>query len=109
MTTLVLNVNQSVAVGTTVQLGTANVSTFTKIRVIARESIGSPSPVNITLTMTEGEDVIGVLKTLRLRPDNITITRVHEVPGTNLKVMASATNPTGVSGSDNVFVTIYGV
>ncbi len=90
--------------GQSKELGSVNVSQYSKIRVVADERVGSPSGVNIRLTITEGNELVAQLDTLYLAPHS-QITRVYDVPGTKLTIFADAA---GGTGSDGVDVLIYG-
>jgi hypothetical protein len=94
----------SIPVGQSKTLGTVDVHTFERIRVVADERVGSANVV-IRLTMTEGDELVAQLDTLILAPHSQT-TSVYEVPGTKLTVFADAVG-TG-SGSATVDVLIYG-
>jgi len=94
----------SIPAGQSKQLGVVDVSSFSKIRVVCDERVGSPTGVGIRLTMTEGSELVAQLDNLRLSPHS-QITREYEVPGTKLTVFADAM---GGSGSDGVDVLIYG-
>ena len=94
----------SIPAGQSKQLGTVDVSAFSKIRVVADERVGSGSGVVIRLTITEGSELVAQLDTLSLAPHS-QITRVYDVPGTKLTIYADAL---AGSGSDAVDVLIYG-
>jgi hypothetical protein len=95
----------SIPVGGSKTLGTVDVHSFERIRVVADERVGSVSNVVIRLTITEGSELVAQLDTLTLAPHS-QLTRVYEVPGTKLTVSADAVG-TG-SGSASVDVLIYG-
>jgi hypothetical protein len=85
------------------QLGVVDVSTFSKIRVVADERAGSPTGIGIRLTITEGNEFVAELDILQLTPGS-QVTNVY-VPGTKLTIFAAAA---GGTGSDGVDVLIYG-
>lgn len=89
--------------GHSVELGTVDVSKYSKIRVVADERIGSGSGVTLRLTMTEGNELVAQLDTPHLNPHS-QFTREYEVPGTKLSIFADAL---AGSGSDGVDVLIY--
>ena len=90
--------------GQSKNLGTVDVSQFSKIRVVADERIGSPTNVNIRLTITEGNELVAQLDTLSLQPHS-QITKVYDVPGTKLTIFADASSG---KGSDGIDVLVYG-
>ena len=94
----------SVPAGQSVQLGTVDVSPFSQIRVVAGEYVGSPTNVNIRLTITEVDALVAQLDVLQLTPHS-EITRVYDVPGTTLTIFADAA---GGTGTNQVLVYIYG-
>lgn len=94
----------SITAGQSKQLGTVDVSPFSQIRVVADERVGSPTGVNIRLTITEGNELVAQLDILNLVPHG-QITRVYAVPGMKLTIYADAI---GGTGSDAVDVLIYG-
>jgi hypothetical protein len=95
----------SIPVGQSKQLGTVDVHSFERIRVVADERVGSASNVVIRLTITEGNELVAQLDTLTLAPHS-QITKVYEVPATKLTVFADAGG--GGSGEASVDVLIYG-
>ena len=94
----------SIPAGQSKQLGTVDVSPFSKIRVVADERVGSGTGVNIRLTLMEGNELVAQLDTLSLSPHS-QVTRVYDVPGTKLTLFADAT---GGSGTDALDLLIYG-
>jgi len=86
------------------QLGSVDLTAYSKIRVLADERVGSPSGVKIRLTITEGNELVGQLDVLQLAPQS-TITRAYDVPGSKLSIFADAA---AGAGSDGVDVLIYG-
>lgn len=86
------------------QLGVVDVHAYSKIRVVADERVGSPTGVNIRLTLTEGNELVAQLDVLTLAPHS-QVNRVYDVPGTKLTVFADAV---GGTGTDAVDVLIYG-
>jgi type III secretion protein HrpB1 len=93
----------SIPAGTSKQLGTVDLSKFSKIRVVADERVASVTGINIRLTITEGNELVAQLDILHLAP-HTQVTRVYDVPGTKLTIFADAI---GGSGSDAVDVLIY--
>jgi type III secretion protein HrpB1 len=94
----------SVPAGQSKQLGTVDVSPFSKIRVVADERVGSATGISIRLTITEGNELVAQLDVLHLTPHS-QVTRVYDVPGTKLMIFADAV---GGSGSDGIDVLLYG-
>jgi len=95
----------SIPAGQSKELGTVDVHNFSKIRVIADERIGSPTGLNIRLTITEGNELVAQLDVLSLAPHS-QLTRVYDVPGRMLTVFADAVG--GGAGNDGLDVLIYG-
>lgn len=95
----------SIPVGDTKTLGTVDVHSFNRIRVVADERAGSAGPVVIRLTITEGNELVAQLDTFTLQPHAQT-TRVYETPCTKLTVFADAAS--GGTGQSSVDVLIYG-
>src|SRR4051794_21882489 len=94
----------SIPVGQSKTLGAVDVHAFNRIRVVADERTGSAGPVVIRLTITEGNELVSQLDTT-LQPHS-QVTRVYEVPGTKLSVIADATG--SGTGHSSVDVLIYG-
>ncbi len=94
----------SIPAGQSKQLGAVDVSPFSKIRIVCDERVGSPTGVDIRLTITEGSELVAQLDTLQLKPHS-QVTREYEVPGTKLTLFADAV---GGSGSDGIDVLVYG-
>jgi len=91
--------------GETVLLGTVDTSPYSMIRVVARERIGSTTGVNIrVLIIDSGGETIALLDSLHLAPHS-QVTRVYEVPGTMLSILADAV---GGKGSDSFDVLVFG-
>lgn len=86
------------------ELGTMS-ATSQKIRVVADERIGSPTGLNIRLTITEGNGLVAQLDVLSLAPHS-QLTRVYDVPGRMLTVFADAVG--GGASNDGLDVLIYG-
>jgi type III secretion protein HrpB1 len=95
----------SIPVGQSKNLGKVDVKKFERIRVVADERVGSAGPVVIRLTITEGNEWVAQLDTLTLQPHQ-QLTRVYEVPCTELTVIADAIG--GGTGNSSVDVLIYG-
>jgi hypothetical protein len=93
-----------VPAGQSKSLGTVDLSSYAKIRILADERVGSPSGVKIRLTITEGNELVGQLDTLQLAPHSET-TKVYDVPGTKLSIFADAA---AGAGSDGLDVLVYG-
>ncbi len=83
-------------------LGTVDVSTFERIRVVADERVGGTCNVWIRLTITEW---VAFLDHIMLTP-HAQMTRVYDVPGTKLTVAIDGVGPANTKGS--VDVLIYG-
>lgn len=91
--------------GQTILLGTVDVSPYSRIRVVALERVGSATGLNIRLVISaEGGELVTLLDALQLAPHS-QITRVYDVPGTQLSLFADAV---GGSGSDSFDVLLYG-
>jgi type III secretion protein HrpB1 len=91
--------------GQTKLLGVVDVSMYDRIRLVADERIDSTANIILRLTFTEGEELVAQLDTVLLTPHS-QLTRVYEVPGTQLSVYADSVGATGTKGS--VDVLIYG-
>jgi type III secretion protein HrpB1 len=91
--------------GQTKLLGVVDVSIYDRIRLVADERIDSTANIILRLTFTEGEELVAQLDTVLLTPHS-QMTRVYEVPGTQLSVYADSVGATGTKGS--VDVLIYG-
>jgi hypothetical protein len=91
--------------GQTKLLGVVDVSIYDRIRLVADERIDSTANIILRLTFTEGEELVAQLDTVLLTPHS-QVTRVYEVPGTQLSVYADSVGATGTKGS--VDVLIYG-
>jgi type III secretion protein HrpB1 len=94
----------AIAAGQSKRLGTIDVASYSKIRVVADERVGAPSNVLIRMTLTEGGESVAQLDVLSLSPHS-QVTRVYDVPGTQLTVYADAM---GGSGSDGIDLLVYG-
>jgi type III secretion protein HrpB1 len=94
----------TVPAGTTLTLGTVDVSGFASIRVVADERVGSGSGINVRMTITEGAELVAQLDVLSLTPHS-QVTRVYEVPGRQLTLFADAIAGSGTDGLD---VLVYG-
>jgi type III secretion protein HrpB1 len=86
-------------------LGTVDVSMYDRIRLVTDERIDSTSNVILRLTFTEGEELVAQLDTILLTPHS-QLTRVYELPGTQLSIYADSVGANGTKGS--VDVLIYG-
>jgi type III secretion protein HrpB1 len=91
--------------GQTKLLGVVDVSMYDRIRLVADERIDSTANIILRLTFTEGEELVAQLDTVLLTPHS-QMTRVYEVPGTQLSVYADSVGAAGTKGS--VDVLIYG-
>jgi hypothetical protein len=94
----------AIPAGQSKELGSVDVSPYSKIRVVADERVGSPTGISIRLTITEGNELVAQLDTLTLTPHS-QVTKVYDVPGTKLTIYADAV---GGTGSDAIDVLIYG-
>ncbi len=94
----------SIPSGQSKELGSVDVSPFSKIRVVADERTGSGTNIVIRLTITEGSELVAQLDTLTLSP-HAQVTRVYDVPGTKLTIFADAV---AGSGTDAIDVLVYG-
>jgi type III secretion protein HrpB1 len=94
----------SIPAGTSKQLGTIDVTLYSKIRIVADERVGSGTGVVIRVTITEGTELVAQLDTISLAP-HAQITKVYDVPAAKLTIFADAL---AGSGSDGVDVLIYG-
>lgn len=95
----------SIPAGQSKELGKVDVGQFSQIRVVADERVGSATPINIRLTITEGNELVAQLDTFQLTP-HAQITRVYDVPGVTLTVFADALP--GATGNDGLDLLIYG-
>jgi type III secretion protein HrpB1 len=95
----------SVPGGQTKLLGVVDVSMYERIRLVTDERIDSTSNIILRLTFTEGEELVAQLDTIMLTPHS-QMTRVYEVPGTQLSVYADSVGAAGTKGSLDVL--IYG-
>ena len=91
--------------GQTKLLGVVDVSMYDRIRLVTDERIDSTSNIVLRLTFTEGEELVAQLDTLLLTPHS-QVTRVYDVPGTQLSIYADSVGNTGTQGSLDVL--IYG-
>jgi hypothetical protein len=98
-------------IGITVPAGTPNfligpviTQIYDRIRILAVETPGSTSPVDIMINLVDGDDfhTVGQLDTLNLKPGS-QVTNVYEIPGTFIDLYATATGKSGTSA----VVTIY--
>ena len=94
----------SIPAGQSKQIGVVDVSPYSRIRVVADERVGSGTGLNIRLTITEGHELVAQLDVLSLTPHS-QVSRVYEVPGTTLTIIADAV---GGQGTDAVDILIYG-
>ena len=95
----------SIAPGQSKELGTVDVSPFSQIRVVTDERTGSPTAMNIRLTITEGNELVSQLDVLHLAPHS-EVNRVYEVPGTKLTIFADSV--AGGTGADCLDLLVYG-
>jgi type III secretion protein HrpB1 len=95
----------SIPGGQTKLLGVVDVSMYDRIRLVTDERIDSTSNIILRLTFTEGEELVAQLDTIMLTPHS-QVTRVYDVPGTQLSVYADSVGATGTKGSLDVL--IYG-
>jgi type III secretion protein HrpB1 len=95
----------SIPAGQSKELGSVDVHQFSKIRVVADERVGSPTGINIRLTITEGSELVAQLDTFSLAPHS-QVTRVYDVPAKQLTVFADAVG--GGGGNDGLDLLIYG-
>jgi len=91
--------------GQTKLLGVVDVSMYERIRLVTDERIDSTANIILRLTFTEGEELVAQLDTLVLTPHS-QMTRVYDVPGTQLSIYADSVGATGTKGSLDVL--IYG-
>ena len=91
--------------GETVRLGVVDVSQYEKIRVVVGERVGLATGVVIRLVIMEGSEQVADLDALTLSPRG-QITKVYEVPGATLGIVAETR--VGPGGSNAVDVLIYG-
>jgi type III secretion protein HrpB1 len=95
----------SVPGGQTKLLGVVDVSMYERIRLVTDERIDSTSNIILRLTFTEGEELVAQLDTILLTPHS-QMTRVYDVPGTQLSIYADSVGAAGTQGSLDVL--IYG-
>ena len=86
-------------------LGVVDVSLYNRIRLVTDERIDSTSNIVLRMTFTEGEELVAQLDTVLLTPHS-QVTRVYDVPGTQLSIYADSVGNTGTQGSLDVL--IYG-
>jgi len=91
--------------GQTKLLGVVDVSMYNRIRLVTDERIDSTSNIILRMTFTEGEELVAQLDTVLLTPHS-QVTRVYDVPGTQLSIYADSVGNTGTQGSLDVL--IYG-
>ena len=73
--------------------------------MVADERIDSTTNIILRLTFTEGEEMVAQLDTIMLTPHS-QITRVSDVPGTQLSIYADSVGAAGSKGALDVL--IYG-
>lgn len=78
---------------------------YERIRVVADERIDSTTNIILRLTFTEGEELVAQLDTIMLTPHS-QMTRVYDVPGTQLSVYADSVGTASTHGALDVL--IYG-
>jgi type III secretion protein HrpB1 len=91
--------------GQTKLLGVVDVSMYDRIRLVTDERIDSTSNIVLRLTFTEGEELVAQLDTVLLTPHS-QVTRVYDVPGTQISIYADSVGTAGTQGSLDVL--IYG-
>ncbi|HSY66843.1 MAG TPA: hypothetical protein VK829_19795 [Terriglobales bacterium] len=91
--------------GQTKLLGVVDVSMYNRIRLVTDERIDSTSNIILRMTFTEGEELVAQLDTVLLTPHS-QVTRVYDVPGSQLSIYADSVGNTGTQGSLDVL--IYG-
>ena len=91
--------------GQTKLLGVVDVSMYDRIRLVTDERIDSTANIILRLTFTEGEELVAQLDTIVLTPHS-QMTRVYDVPGTQLSVYADSVGAAGSKSSLDVL--IYG-
>jgi type III secretion protein HrpB1 len=91
--------------GQTKLLGVVDVSMYDRIRLVTDERVDSTSNIVLRMTFTEGEELVAQLDTILLTPHS-QVTRVYDVPGTQLSIYADSVGATGTQGSLDVL--IYG-
>jgi hypothetical protein len=95
----------SIPGGQTKLLGVVDVSMYERIRLVADERIDSTTNIILRLTFTEGEELVAQLDTIMLTPHS-QMTRVYDVPGTQLGVYADSVGTASAHGALDVL--IYG-
>ncbi len=96
---------QPINAGETKEIGMVDVSRFEKIRLVADERIGSGCNVMVRLTITEGNELVAFLDEITLMPHQ-QLTKVYDVPCTNLAVSLVGIGTAGAKGAADVL--IYG-
>ena len=91
--------------GQTKLLGVVDVSMYDRIRLVTDERIDSTSNIILRMTFTEGEELVAQLDTVLLTPHS-QVTRVYDVPGTQLSIYADSVGAAGTQGALDVL--IYG-
>jgi type III secretion protein HrpB1 len=95
----------SIPGGQTKLLGVVDVSMYERIRLVTDERIDSTANIILRLTFTEGEELVAQLDTVVLTPHS-QLTRVYDVPGTQLSIYADSVGIAGTNGALDVL--IYG-
>jgi type III secretion protein HrpB1 len=107
-TTLAFNtppVAVSIPAGKSHDLGTVDVHTFDRIRVLADQRPGSAASAVILLYLLadKGALTVGLLDTLTLKAGD-QITKVYETPGTMLSIVAILNGASGSTAGVDVWV-----
>ncbi len=74
----------SIPAGQSKELGSVDVSPFSKIRVVADERTGSGTNIVIRLTITEGSELVAQLDTLTFLIDMVYGDFLHQKPHNTL-------------------------
>lgn len=94
----------AIQTGTTKAIASLNTSRCARIRVVATERVGSPTNVTIRLILMQGEAQVAHLDALALNPRG-EVTKVYEVPGIKLGLLAEAVS--GQHGIDSFDLLVY--
>jgi type III secretion protein HrpB1 len=95
----------TIPAGQTKLLGVVDVSMYERIRLVTDERVDSTANIILRLTFTEGEELVAQLDTLLLTPHS-QMTRVYDVPGTQLSIYADSVGAAGSKAALDVL--IYG-
>jgi type III secretion protein HrpB1 len=96
---------EKINAGQSRELGTVDVASFDKIRLVVDERMGSTCNVIVRLTITENDEAVALLDHVMLTPQSQN-TRVYDVPGSRIAVAIDGIGSAGTSATADVL--IYG-